>query len=256
MVVAPEIAVPETVEDLVQVYCQNRDSKLRSDLIFRHLPLVETLARRFLFRAHGEPLEDLVQVGTIGLIKALDRFDPNKAAQFATYATHQIVGEIRHYLRDKSDLIRHPRWLRFVTYQMLQESERLAQQLGRFPGAREIADSLNITEESVVEILRLNETLSQTTLDGSERESLRRAQEKIRSQRLVSFQLPMEDKISLFNALEKLVEAERKAVYLFFYYDLTQSEIGKQLGLSQRAVSRLIQKALSKLKALLTSELW
>jgi len=245
-----------TLEDsrLLEAFYRTRTPSLRADLISRHIPLVESIAKHFLYHAHGEPLEDLIQVGTIGLIKAVDRFDPSKKTQFNTYATHQISGELRHYLRDKVDTIKHPRWLRFLAYQIYTEAEALTQKLGRYPTAKELADNLNIREDGILEILKLQEDLSPASLDAEGK--LRTLEQKIRAQRLVSFQLPIEDKVVLMKSFEKLLAIERKAIYLFFYYDLTQSEIGSQLGLSQRAVSRVIQKGLGKLKDVLTSELW
>lgn len=250
------VTVPPGAPDTFENFCKNRDLGVRATLISRHLPLVESIAKNFLPHGQGEPLEDLIQVGSIGLIKAVDRFDPTKDAQFSTYATHQISGEIRHYLRDKAGMIRQPRWLRFLTYQIYAEAELLAQKLGRFPTSKEIADSLNIAEEGIVEILRLGKDLSCTLLDVSRKDSLENLQKKVRSKSLVSFQLPVEDKIVLSNALEKLLQVEKKALFLFFYNDLTQTEIGKHLGLSQRAVSRVMQKGLGKLKKILTKDLW
>lgn len=253
-VIESEVGSVPANDDLLREYFHSRDVKVRAAIISRYLHLAESVARRYFPRGRGEPLEDLVQVGIVGLIKAVDRFDPSKEAQFATYATHQIVGEIRHYLRDKADLIKHPRWLSFLTYQVNNESEKLAQKLGRHPTPGEIADSLNITEEGVLEILRLNETLSSMSLDEDRMDwSFESVQRKIRSQRMVSFQLPIEDKIVLMNAMERLVVLEKKAIYLFFYHDLTQGEIGEQLGVSQRTVSRVIAKGLGRLKEMLSS---
>jgi RNA polymerase sigma-B factor len=249
-----DVSTEET--KLWEDFLETKSPHSRALLISQHLNLVQNLAKRFLPRAHGEPLEDLVQVGVMGLIKAIDHYDPSKDVQFKTYAIHQVTGEIRHYLRDKVNLIRHPRWLGYLTFQVNNEAEKLAQKLGRQPTTKEIADSLNITEEGVLEVFRLNEILTNTSFNEEDLEyRFENAQRKIQSQRLVSFQLPIEDKIVLLNAMEKLVELERKAIYLFFYYDLTQGEIGEKLGLTQRTVSRLIQKGLSKLKDILTVEL-
>lgn len=247
-------ASPEAIA--LEKFTRVCDLKLRSELISRNLPLVESIARKISLHKHGEPLEDLVQVGIIGLIKAVDRFDPAKETQFSTYATHQISGEIRHYLRDKVDLIKHPRWLRFLAYQIFAEAEVLAQKLSRFPTSKELADSLNISEDGIIEIFKLQDSLDCLHLEAPDKNGLQTLQKKIRAQNLVTFQLPIEDKITLSSALEKLIEIERKAIFLFFYYDLSQTEIGNQLGLSQKAVSRLIQKGLKQLKEILNREIF
>ncbi|MCL4512474.1 MAG: sigma-70 family RNA polymerase sigma factor [Candidatus Eremiobacteraeota bacterium] len=227
----------------------------RTAVILQHMPLVETTAKKFFRRSHGEFLEDLIQVGAIGLIKAVDHFDSTRESEFNHYALSQIAGEIRHYLRDKGNLVKPPRWLRFLLYKIGQESEKLAQQLGRHPTTKEVAESLNIAEEGITEALKLQEFVSNPLMPAAEEEfeSLR---QKLKSQKLISFQLPVEDKITLYQAIEKLLSVEKKTIYLFFYYDLTQMEIGKKLGLSQRKVSRVIQKGLEKLKEILGKELW
>jgi len=201
-------------------------------------------------------MEDLFQVGTIGLIKALENFDPNRNAAFSTFARHHILGELRHYLRDKVGLIKPPRWLRYLTYQVLSEKERLLQKLGREPTTAEIAEGLNLHEDGVTEVLSMNASLILTSLDDTDEMGFDSIQNKIKSVRQASFQLPIEDRIVLEKALEKLLKIERKAIDLFFYQDLTQTEIGQQLHLSQRAVSRLIARGLRTLKSLLTKDLW
>lgn len=200
-----------------------------------------------------EPLEDLTQVGAIGLIKAIEDYDPDRNVLFSTFASHHILGEIRHYLRDKSELIRPPRWLRKLTFQILSEKENFIQKFGREPSVREIAEKLNIQEDGIAEILSLGAALRWSSLDAPNFDSI---QGKIQSIHQKTLQLPIEDRIVLENALEKLKKIERNAVDLFFYQDLTQTEIGKKLHLSQRAVSRLIQKSLRDLKTILTKDLW
>jgi RNA polymerase sigma-B factor len=220
------------------------------------MPLVETMAKKFLRKSHGELLEDLIQVGAVGLIKAVDHFDPARESEFNHYAVSQISGEIRHYLRDKQNLVRPPRWLNFLLYKIGQESEKLTQKLGRLPTHKEIAESLNIAEEGITEALKLQKTISNPLLSAAEEEEFDLLRHKLRSQKQISFQLPVEDKITLIQAIEKLLLIEKKAIFLFFYYDLTQMEIGKKLGLSQKNVSRVILKGVKKLKNTLEKELW
>lgn len=226
---------------------------LRAEFILYYMPLVESIVKRFSFnKLPRESREDLMQVGTIGLIKAVDQYNSQKGTLFSTYATHQILGEIRHYLRDKTNLIRPPRWLRYLNQKVFSEAALLTQELGHFPTSRQLADRLNIQEEGIEELRKLNEMLFSFFREQEWNENLQPLQEKICTQHLVSFQLPIEDKLILIQAIQKLLEVEQKVIYLFFYYDLTQSEIGKRLGLSQRSVSRVIQKALGKLKEILS----
>jgi RNA polymerase sigma factor (sigma-70 family) len=136
---------------------------LRDYLVLVHAPLVEHCARSF--SASGEPLEDLVQEGTIGLIKAVDRFDPDKGVRFSTYACHLISGEMRHYLRDLGKLIHEPGWHAQLRAQVTRSSEQLTQKLGRVPRPEEIASSLDIQPQIVRKVLESNNLLSVASLD-------------------------------------------------------------------------------------------
>lgn len=233
-----------------------RNPELREKTICHYIYLVNRIARKASF-VHKEAFDDLTQIGYIGLIKAVDHFNPEKEVKFITYATHQIIGEIRHYLRDKISSIKSPRWLSQLNCQMAQSLNVLMQRLKRFPTIEELSKEMNITEEGLLELLRMNQLLSSQSLDDREHsQELFGKIEKIRSRELRDFQLPIEDQLTLHQALEKLRLFERRIVFLFFFYDLTQSEIGQQLGISQKQVSRIIQKSLNKLKEILFKELW
>lgn len=229
----------------------NRD--LREALILNYVPLVNRIARQA-SRSRKELFEDLAQVGYLGLIKAVDHFDPAREVQFVTYATHQIFGEIRHYLRDKSSPIKAPRWLKHLNKQLAGALSVLVQRHRRFPSIEELSREMNVTEEGVLALLRTNQLLVSHSLEhlSNSPEFLHNI-DHIKSIEHRSFQLPVEDQISLHQAMETLRLAERRIIYLFFYYDLTQSEIGGRLGISQRQVSRIIRRALVKLKAFLFS---
>ncbi|MBI2265108.1 MAG: sigma-70 family RNA polymerase sigma factor [Armatimonadetes bacterium] len=228
---------------------------LREELICVHLSLVESIVRRYAVDSHLS--EDLVQVGYIGLIKAVDMFDPSRGAKFTTYATHCIQGEISHFFRDKSGAIRKPRWLQRLSSELNRAVEALSQRLLRLPTVSEIAAFLNITEDGVLEIMKAGTALSTASLDSTdETGDLRPIQEKIKSQRYLSFQLPVEDKVALHAALERLRELELRVIELFFFYDLSQTEISENTGISRKKVSRLLEGGLSKLKEILTKELW
>lgn len=238
----------------------NGDRDAREKLLLTHAFLVERLVRRFRAISHREPVEDLLQVGYIGLLKAIDRYDPRRGVKFSTFATHEITGELRHYLRDRSSTLKPPRWLLMLNAHFSRSVEILCQRLERFPTIVEIAGEMNITREGVLEILRYNALLSCTSLEeegeGRCRSDSMRPPGRIRAQRYETLALPIEDKIVLSQALETLQIFHRRVIYLFFYHDLTQHEIGEQLGMSQRKVSRVIGEALKQLREILTKELW
>lgn len=233
-----------------------KDPVIRESLICRHIPLVNRIARRIAFSRH-EVFEDLSQAGYLGLIKSIDYFDPVKDVKFITYATHHIFGEIRHYLRDRAIPIKAPRWLAQLNRQLAKSMNVLIQQLKRFPTISELSKDMNIAEEGLLELLKMNHTLTSKSLDDTVySEELLGQIDKIKSQELRTFQLPLEDKICIHQAVDTLAPIARRIIYLFFYYDLTQVEIGDKLGMSQRQVSRIMHRSLDKLKAILFKELW
>ena len=240
-----------SVEELFRQYAASRQLPLRDQLIGRHAYLVEVVARKF--AGLGESPEDLVQEGTLGLINAVDMFDVNRGVKFATYATHLIAGQIQHYLRDKGKLIRQPAWVQELLAKITRVTEALTQELGRAPSHAEVAERLNLTEEAVAELLKARERTKVTSLDAQAEADgdtgATISPEKIRSAHLVSLQLPIEDKIMLQEAIDKLKDLERKVVRYFFYYDLNQTEIARKLGISVNYASYLLRGSLGKLHA-------
>lgn len=232
-------------EELFFRYSQGRELALRDELFARHLRLVEVVAHTHVRSRPGDR-EDLLQVGYLGLLGAIERFDWTRGVKFATYAGHCIHGEIRHFVRDKGEAIRRPRWMRQLSSRVASFLEGYLQEHARLPTLAEISEGLNITLDGVVAILRAKQPLS---LDGEDVE-VERA-DGIRSLRHVSFRLPIEDRIVLEQAVEKLLELERKVVYLFFVRDLTQKQIAGELSLPPRKVSRVMQSALGRLRRLL-----
>ena len=225
-------------------YRRSRDRRLHQDLVLHYLPLVHKIARRYV--RTGVALEDLIQIGTIGLINAVTTFDPGRGVKFETYAFHHIAGEIRHYLRDGLEPVRVPRWVRKLHADLTSNVGRLQQELGRTPTLSETAVRMNMKEEGVLEILHAhNRSRVRSISDLAEDQEIR--QDLIAHQRYVSLQLPIEDKIVLLQALERLAVLQRKVVFYLFYQDLTQSEVAKRLGVSQRHVSRLLAAALRRL---------
>jgi RNA polymerase sigma-B factor len=229
---------------------RTRDGRLREKLVYAHADLVERIARGF--TGAGEPLEDLMQEGFVGLMKAIDSYDVRRKVKFSTYASHAIAGEIRHYLRDRKGIIRQPGWLHELTQRVNRAQGALTQKLGREPTPEEIADEINLTADAVKEVLRAREMFAVASYDGDEDEEdgpridIDRA--KIRSQRTETGRLPVEDRIVLDEALMKLKRIEREVIHYLFYKDLSQTEIAHKLNISCNYVSHIVRHSLRKLR--------
>ncbi len=239
-----DAATPE----LFEKYQRTRDPQVREELILAHMNLVRYLARKFANR--GEPLEDLIQVGTIGLINAIDRFDPNRGTRFATYATPTIVGEIRRYFRDRGWAVKVPRRLQELNLAANKVIDELTQRLDRPPTVREIAEELDVTEQEALEAMELGELYELPSLDSE----LGADSEEARS-RLQDYVGEVDEEIERFERRSRLAEAlralsprERKIIELRFFGNLSQTQVAERLNISQMHVSRLQQRALAKLR--------
>lgn len=224
-----------------------RRQTVRDRLVTLHLPLVEHLARRF--RNRGEPYDDLVQVATIGLIKAIDRYDPERGVEFSTYATPTIVGEIKRWFRDKGWAIRVPRRLQELRLAIGSATATLTQELGRSPTVGELAQQIGASEDEVLEGLEsasAYSTLSLDAPDGTDGEApgvlsnLGTEDEAL---------LDVENRESLKPLLSQLTDRERRILMLRFFAGMTQSQIAGEVGISQMHVSRLLARTLAKLRA-------
>jgi len=226
-------------------YRHSRSIESRDALILRYAPLVRSIAGHF-SRALSDR-DDLEQVGYVGLIKAVERFDSDLGVPFEAYARTIIGGEISHYVRDLVPTMRVPRWYGNLNRRLHLSRDRLAAVLQREPTVFELAADMNVTPDGVNEILKLRDRYNLLSLsEGNvEREP---SIERIRSQRYTTFSLPIEDRIMLDRAIERLAEFERSVVHLFFYADLTQTEIARRLGFSQKHISRTLVAVLKKLK--------
>jgi RNA polymerase sigma-B factor len=226
--------------------------RVRDELVEMHLPLVEYLARRF--RNRGEPLDDLVQVATIGLIKSVDRFDLERGVEFSTYATPTIVGEIKRHFRDKGWAIRVPRRLQELKLSLAKATSELSQRNGRAPTVAELAQHLELSEEEVLEGLESANAYSAVSLDAPDTgdddspavaDSLGTTDESLEG---------VEYRESLKPLLEKLPPREKKILLLRFFGNMTQSQIAAELGISQMHVSRLLARTLVQLREGLLAE--
>ncbi|WP_239377267.1 RNA polymerase sigma factor SigF [Frankia sp. Cj5] len=221
-------------------------AEIRDQLVRMHLPLVEYLARRF--RNRGEPLDDLTQVATIGLIKSVDRFDPERGVEFSTYATPTIVGEIKRHFRDKGWAIRVPRRLQELKLSLTKATSELSQTLGRSPTVSEIAAHLQMTEEEVLEGLESANAYSAVSLDapdsGDDEAPAVADTLGVQDESLEG----VEYRESLKPLLEKLPPREKRILLLRFFGNMTQSQIAAELGISQMHVSRLLARTLAQLR--------
>jgi RNA polymerase sigma-B factor len=227
-----------------ELFAKLPDQQARDELVLLHRPLAEYLARRFSGR--GEPQEDLEQVAMLALIKAIDRFDTSRDVQFSTYATATVVGELKRHFRDKGWALRVPRRLQETGLKVSKAVSELSQQLGRSPTVAEIAGSIGLSEEEVLEGMDTIHAYSASSLDAPADEEGVPAMDKLGSED-DTLEL-LEGWASLAPALRGLTERERRIVYLRFFRGMTQTQIAVELGISQMHVSRLLARTLRTLR--------
>ena len=218
----------------------------REGLVRLHLPLVQHCARRF--RNRGEPHEDLVQVGTIGLLKSIDRFDLERGVEFSTYATPTIIGEIKRYFRDKGWAIRVPRRLQELRMQIGAATADLTQSLGRSPTPRELAEQVGCTVEDIIEGLESNNAYATLSLDAGDDhdDSAGRLIDALGSDDENLEHVEIRESIKPL--LDALGPREKKILLLRFFKNMTQSQIAEEIGVSQMHVSRLLTRTLRQLR--------
>jgi RNA polymerase sigma-B factor len=232
---------------LLRRYHENGDLQAREQLIEQYMSLVRSLARRYSYR--GEQLEDLVQIGAIGLIKAIDRFDLDRGVELTTYATPNIIGEIKRHFRDKGWSVRVPRGLQELNVQLSRLVEQLTVQLSRSPTIPELAKAAGVEEEEVLEALESGRAYTSLSLSvgggGGDDDDL----DPLESLGTEEHQYEVsEDRAVLAPGFKVLDERERKILQLRFFEGLTQSQIAQQVGISQMHVSRLIRRSLEKIR--------
>jgi RNA polymerase sigma-B factor len=233
-------------------YHEEGDLHAREKLIEQYMSLVRSLARRYSYR--GEQLEDLVQIGAIGLIKAIDRFDLERGVELTTYATPNIIGEIKRHFRDKGWAVRVPRGLQELNVQLSRLMEQLTVQLSRSPTIPELAKASGSTEEEVLEALESGRAYSSLSLStgGGDGEDDLDPLESIGSEEQ-QYEVS-ENRAVLAPGFRALDERERMILQLRFFDGLTQSQIAQQVGISQMHVSRLIRRSLEKIREEIASD--
>lgn len=227
-------------------YARTRDQSLRDELVTAHMGLAEYLSRRFTNR--GEPLDDLTQVAALGLLKAVDRFDPERGLEFSTYATPTIVGELKRHFRDKGWAVRVPRRVQELHLRLGGVVGTLSQELGRSPTIAEIAHSAGVSEEEVLEAIEAGHAYRFTSLDapsGNDDDLSLSAELGTEDQGLID----SEHRVALSPLIAQFPVRERTILHLRFFEGMTQSEIAGRLGISQMHVSRLLARSLAQLRS-------
>jgi RNA polymerase sigma-B factor len=233
---------------LLRRYHEEGDVAARQQLIEQYMSLVRSLARRYSYR--GEQLEDLVQIGAIGLIKAIDRFDLDRGVELTTYATPNIIGEIKRHFRDRGWSVRVPRGLQELNVQLSRLVEQLTVQLGRSPTITELAEAAGVTEEEVLEALESGRAYNSLSLSGGGGGGEDEELDPLESLGTEEHQYEIsEDRAVLAPGFRALDQRERTILHLRFFKGLTQSQIAQQVGISQMHVSRLIRRSLEKIRA-------
>jgi RNA polymerase sigma-B factor len=233
------------VDSLLRAYHRDGDREARDRALIELMPLVRALASRYAGR--GEPLEDLVQVGALGLIKAVDRFDVDRGVEFSSYAVPTIVGEIRRHFRDKAWAMHVPRRLKELSVRLSRVLDQLTSELGRSPTIAELAAATGVEEEDVIDALDSANAYSTRSLhapfdDGDETSLADKLGEDD-----AGF-AEVEDGSLVAAGLDALDERERRIVELRFFEEKTQSQIAAEVGISQMHVSRLLRSALATMR--------
>jgi RNA polymerase sigma-B factor len=233
------------VDALLRSYHRDGDREARDQALVELMPLVRALASRYAGR--GEPLEDLVQVGALGLIKAVDRFDVDRGVEFSSYAVPTIVGEIRRHFRDKAWAMHVPRRLKELSVRLSRVLDELTTELGRSPTIAELATATGVEEEDVIDALDSANAYSTRSLhapfdDGDETSLADKLGEDD-----AGF-AEVEDGSLVAAGLDALDERERRIVELRFFEEKTQSQIAAEVGISQMHVSRLLRSALATMR--------
>jgi RNA polymerase sigma-B factor len=225
-------------------YRRTGDRALRNQLVEQHMGLSEFLARRFANR--GEALDDLRQVALIGLLKAVERFEPERGLQFSSFATPTILGELKRHFRDSGWAVRVPRRIQELHLELDRTVSVLSQELGRPPTPAEVATRAGVREDDVLESMEASSLYRLASLDAQPPDGAGPGPTS-RLGEVDPDLAGIEDRLALTELLTELPEREQRIIYLRFYEGLTQSEIAKRVGVSQMHVSRLLTKSLETL---------
>lgn len=237
----------EKTRELFRRFKEEGDMDAREKLVMSHLNLVRFIANKF--KNRGEPIDDLIQVGHLGLLKAIDRFDPSRGLEFTTFATPTIMGEIKRHFRDKGWSVRVPRRLQELSAKVNQATDTLTSQLQRSPTIAEIADYLDATVDEVLEAMESSSAYSSVSLEapsGADDDDTPSVIDRYATEDSdLAF---TDDRIIIEEALASFSPRERDVIEMRFLKGMTQIEIAEKLGISQVQVSRLLRRTLKKIQ--------
>ena len=237
----------EKTRELFRRFKEEGDMDAREKLVMSHLNLVRFIANKF--KNRGEPIDDLVQVGYLGLLKAIDRFDPSRGLEFTTFATPTIMGEIKRHFRDKGWSVRVPRRLQELSAKVNQATDTLTSPLQRSPTIAEIADYLDATVDEVLEAMESSSAYSSVSLEapsGADDDDTPSVIDRYATEDSdLAF---TDDRIIIEEALASFSPRERDVIEMRFLKGMTQIEIAEKLGISQVQVSRLLRRTLKKIQ--------
>ena len=237
----------EKTHELFRRYKEEGDVEAREKIVMSHMNLVRFLANKF--KNRGEPLDDLIQVGYLGLLKAIDRFDPSRGLEFTTYATPTIMGEIKRHFRDKGWSVRVPRRLQELSAKVNQATDVLTTELQRSPKIEEIAEYLDASVDEVLEAMESSSAYSSVPLEGTGNNDNDDAPSVLDRYATEDSALNFtDDRLIIEEALKGFSPREREVIDLRFLQGMTQIEIAEQLGISQVQVSRLLRRTLKKIQ--------
>jgi RNA polymerase sigma-B factor len=235
--------------ELFDRWYEDHDVRARDALIERFLPLARKLARRY--AGSNEPYDDLVQVASLGLVKAVERFDPTRGFAFTSFAVPTIVGELKRYFRDSAWALHVDRSAQELARKIADARREVSLRQGRSPTVPELAEYLEISEEQVLDGLQTNEAYDTVSLDAPRGGSDEEAENRLEGLGGQDDRLDLvDDQATVFAAAQHLPERERRILYLRFGEDLTQAEIARRIGVSQMQVSRLLRKSVQRLRDL------
>ena len=226
-------------------YRRTGDRALRNELVEEHMRLAEFLARRFAHR--GEAADDLRQVALVGLLKAVERFEPDRGLQFSSFATPTITGELKRYFRDRGWAVRVPRRIQELHLELDRTVNELSQEFGRPPTPAEIAQRAGVLEEDVLESMEAGSLYRLASIDAGRPDDESGTSPAQRLGELDAELGAVDDRVAVTEMLAVLSEREQTIVYLRFFEGLTQSEIAERIGISQMHVSRLLARSLETL---------
>ena len=237
----------ERTHELFRRYKEEGDMDAREKLVMSHLNLVRFLANKF--KNRGEPIDDLMKVGYLGLLKAIDRFDPARGLEFTTYATPTIMGEIKRHFRDKGWSVRVPRRLQELSAKVNQATDELTTELQRSPTVEEIARYLDVTVDEVLEAMESSSAYSSVPLEAPGSSDSDDAPSVLDRYASEDSELAFtDDRLVIEEALAGFSPREREVIELRFVKGMTQIEIAQKLGISQVQVSRLLRRTLKKIQ--------